>query len=98
MERASGQTHADAVLANDRLRAQGKALVPVGVLSGCRTTQAVDLRNLDRHPWSAPTSLIPALSCRSYRPHAPFAKLVRLSDKSVAGELNEQHTRPALGD
>jgi hypothetical protein len=34
----------------------------------CRTTQAVDLRTLDRHPWSALTSLIPALSCRSCRP------------------------------
>jgi hypothetical protein len=45
----------------------------------CRTTQAVDLRTLDRHPWSALTGLIPALSCRSCRPHAPFAELVRLS-------------------
>ena len=51
------------------------------------TTQAVDLRTLDRHPWSAISSLIPALSCRSCRPHAPFAGLVRLSDKSIADEL-----------
>jgi len=64
----------------------------------CRTTQAVDLRTLDRHPWSAISSLIPALSCRSCRPHAPFAEFVRLSDKSVADELYEQHTRRALGD
>ena len=64
----------------------------------CRTTRAVDLRALDRHPWSAISSLIPALSCRSCRPHAPFAELVRLSDKSVADELHEQHTRRALGD
>ena len=63
----------------------------------CRTTQAVDLRTLDRHPWSAISSLIPALSCRSCRPHAPFAELVRLSDKSVADDLHEQHTRRALG-
>ena len=64
----------------------------------CRTTQAIDLRTLDRHPWSAISSLIPALSCRSCRPHAPFAELVRLSDKSVADDLHEQHTRRALGD
>jgi hypothetical protein len=63
----------------------------------CRTTQAVDLQTLDRHPWSAISSLIPALSCRSCHPHTP-AELVRLSDKSVAGELHEQHTRRALGD
>ena len=41
----------------------------------CRTTQAVDLRTLDRHPWSALTSLIPSLSCRACRPHAQFAEL-----------------------
>jgi hypothetical protein len=64
----------------------------------CRTRQAIDLRTLDHRPWSAITSLIPALSCRSCRPHAPFAELVRLSDKSVADELHEQHTRQALGD
>jgi hypothetical protein len=29
---------------------------------------------------------------------APFAELVRLSDKSVADELHEQHTRRVLGD
>jgi hypothetical protein len=37
-------------------------------------------RSVDRHPFAALTSLIPALSCRSYRPHAPFAELVRLSE------------------
>jgi hypothetical protein len=40
----------------------------------CRTTQAVDLRTVDRHPWSAISSLIAALSCRACRPHAPFAE------------------------
>jgi hypothetical protein len=44
------------------------------------------------------TSLIPALSCRSCRPHAPFAELVRLSDKSVVDELHEEHTRQVLGE
>ena len=42
--------------------------------SGCRTVSAVDLRGLDRHPDAAVTSLIPLLSCRSCRPHAPFAE------------------------
>src|SRR5271168_3992914 len=45
----------------------------------CCTTQAIDLRTLDRHRDAAVTSLIPALSCRSCRPSAPFAELVRLS-------------------
>src|ERR1700693_3731668 len=38
----------------------------------CLTTQSVDLRTVDRHPFAALTSLIPALSCGSCRPHAPF--------------------------
>jgi hypothetical protein len=40
----------------------------------CRTTNAIDLRTLDRHQDAAVTSLIPALSCRSCRPNAPFAE------------------------
>ncbi len=64
----------------------------------CRTTQAVDLRTLDRHPWSSISSLIPALSCSSCRPHAPFDELVRLSDNGVADELRKPTTRQALGD
>jgi hypothetical protein len=39
----------------------------------CRTTGDVDLRKLDRHHGAAVTALIPALSCRSCRPNAPFA-------------------------
>jgi hypothetical protein len=50
----------------------------------CRTINAIDLRRLDRHPDAAVTSLIPALSCRSCRPNAPFAELVRLSRTSIA--------------
>jgi hypothetical protein len=42
----------------------------------CRTTNAIDLRALDRHRDAAVTSLILALSCRSCRPNAPFAELV----------------------
>jgi hypothetical protein len=45
----------------------------------CRTTNAIDLRTLDRHRDAAVTSLIPALSCRSCRPNAPFAELMWLS-------------------
>jgi hypothetical protein len=41
----------------------------------CCTTQSVDLRTLDRHPDAAVSSLIPALSCRSCQPNAPFAEL-----------------------
>jgi ribosomal protein S27E len=64
----------------------------------CRTTQSVDLRTLDRHPFAALTSLVPALSCRSCRPHAPFAELICLADKSVADGLYEEHARRALGE
>ena len=50
----------------------------LGVRSrACRTTQAVDLRTLDRHPWSAISSLIPSevvprlLATRSIRRACP---------------------------
>jgi hypothetical protein len=64
----------------------------------CRTINAIDLRTLDRHHDAAITSLIPALSCRSCRPSAPFAELVRLSRKSIADEMREEHQRRALGE
>jgi hypothetical protein len=64
----------------------------------CHTTQAIDLRTLDRHHDTAVTSLIPALSCRSCRPNAPFAQLVRLSATSVADELRLENARRAFGD
>jgi beta-phosphoglucomutase-like phosphatase (HAD superfamily) len=64
----------------------------------CRTTNAIDLRTLDRHRDAAVTSLIPALSCRSCRPHAPFAELVRLSRTSIADEMREEHRRRVLGE
>jgi hypothetical protein len=51
----------------------------------CRTTNAIDLRTLDRHHDAAVTSLIPALSCRSCRPNAPFAEL------TLAPELPAGH-------
>jgi hypothetical protein len=62
----------------------------------CRTINAIDLRTLDRHHDAAVTSLIPALSCRSCRPNAPFAELVRLSRTSIADEMREEHRRRVL--
>ncbi len=64
----------------------------------CRTTNAIDLRTLDRHPDAAVTSLISSLSCRSCRPNAPFAELVRLSRTSIADEMRIEHTRRMLGE
>jgi beta-phosphoglucomutase-like phosphatase (HAD superfamily) len=64
----------------------------------CRSTSSIDLRGLDRHPDAAVTSLIPALSCRSCRPSAPFAELVRLSRTSIADEMREEHRRRVLGE
>jgi hypothetical protein len=64
----------------------------------CRTTNAIDLRGLDRHRDAAVTSLIPSLSCRSCRPNAPFAELVRLSRTSIADEMRIEHTRRVLGE
>ena len=64
----------------------------------CRSTSSIDLRTLDRHPDAAVTSLIPALSCRSCQPNAPFAELVRLSRTSIADEMHEEHRRRVLGE
>ncbi len=36
--------------------------------------------------------------CAVRRPNAPFAELVRLSDKSVADELHDEHTRRMFGE
>jgi hypothetical protein len=55
----------------------------------CRTTNAIDLRTLDRHRDAPVTSLIPALSCSSCRPNVPFAELIRLSRTSIADEIRE---------
>ena len=63
----------------------------------CRTINAIDLRTLDRHRDAALSSLIPALSCRSRRPNAPFAELVRLSRTSIAYEMREEHRQRVLG-
>ena len=64
----------------------------------CRTTNAIDLRTLDRHRDAAVTSFIPALSCRSCQPHAPFVELVRLSRTSIADEMRIEHRRRVLGE
>jgi hypothetical protein len=64
----------------------------------CRTINAIDLRTLDRHPDAAVISLTPWLSCRSCRPNAPFAELVRLSRTSTADEMRIKYTRRVLGN
>jgi hypothetical protein len=64
----------------------------------CQTTNAIDLRTLDRHGDAAVMSLIPALSRRSCRPNAPFAELARLSRTSIADEMCEEHRRRVLGE
>ena len=64
----------------------------------CRTINAIDLRTLDGHPDAAVTSLIPALSCCSCRPNAPFAELARLSRTSIADEMREVYRRRVLGE
>ena len=61
----------------------------------CRTINAIDLRTLDRHRDATVTSLIP---CRSCRPNAPFAELVRLSRRSIADEMREEHRWRVLGE
>jgi len=98
LERAPGQTHADAVLADDRRRHRGAVLVSVGAVPGLSNDQSIDLRTLDRHRDTAVTSLIPALSRRSCRPNAPFAELIRLSRTSIADEMREEHRRRVVGD
>jgi hypothetical protein len=64
----------------------------------CRTTQSVDLRKVDRHRDASVTSLIPALSCRSCRPNAPFAELICLSPHSIADELNLPRNQMIIGE
>ena len=64
----------------------------------CRMTSTIDLRRLDRHPDAAVSSLVPTLSCKSCRPNAPFAELVRLSRTSIAEEMRKEHRRLVLGE
>jgi hypothetical protein len=44
------------------------------------------------HDGAAVTTLTPVLSCRSCRPNAPFAELVRLSKSSVAEDFYAEHS------
>jgi hypothetical protein len=64
----------------------------------CRTTQSVDPRTLDRHRDAAVTCLIPSPSCRSCRPNARFAELLRLSRTSIADEIYPDRSRRTQGD
>jgi len=56
--------------------------------------QVRQLGNIRRDP----PPFIAKLSCRSCRPHAPFAELVRLSRTSIAGEMREEHRRRVFGE
>jgi len=60
LERMAGPANALAARPDDRRRAGGSVLVPVGTLPACRPTQAVDHCGLDRHRDIAVTSLIRA--------------------------------------
>lgn len=51
---------------------------------GCRQTKQLDLRTVDRHERTRVEALIPSLSCRGCRPHAPFAELRGLSKENRA--------------
>jgi hypothetical protein len=64
----------------------------------CRTVSAIDLRRLDWHCDAAVIVLIPALSCGSCRPNAPFAELIRISRTSVADEFYVERTRGVFGE
>jgi hypothetical protein len=57
-----------------------------------------DQRHRPARARSSPRRSIPMLSCRSCRPNAPFAELVRLSSTSVADEMRMEHTRRVLGE
>ena len=58
----------------------------------------LDIAQFAKHPDAAVTSLIPSLSCRSCRPNAPFAELVRLSRTSITDEMRIERTRRVLGE
>jgi hypothetical protein len=70
----------------------------MGSMSGLPDNAAGDVRVPDRHPVAAVTSQVPALSCRSCRPNARFAELLRPSKTSDADEVREGHTRRVLGE
>jgi hypothetical protein len=56
-------------------------------------------QQLDRDQPELRSRILPAsLSCRSCRPNAPFAELVRLSKTSIADEMWIEHTRRVLGE
>jgi hypothetical protein len=50
----------------------------------CGTVNEIDVGSLGRHPDASIMSLIPALSCRACRPHAPFAQLRGLARERMA--------------
>ena len=60
---------------------------------GCGTVKEIDLAKIDRHPDASITSLIPDLSCRMCRPHAPFAQLRRLTRDRMLEHFHIQRNR-----
>ena len=98
LERTPSPPNGAPIGSDDRRRDHGALLASLVRCPACRTTQAIDLRKIDRHRDAAVTSLIPALSCRGCRPNAPFAELVRLSQTSTTDEMRIEHTRRMLGD
>jgi hypothetical protein len=75
------------IFADDRCRAH-RALFLWVRCPACRTTTSLICARSIAIPTAAVTSLVPALWCRSCRPHAPFAELVRLSKHSIADDVN----------
>jgi hypothetical protein len=76
----------------------GPGLHPAGEVrsTSAAACRSIDLHTLDRRRDAALNSLIPALSCRSCRPNAPFDRLMRLSRTSIADEKREEHRRRLL--
>jgi hypothetical protein len=98
LSRAPSPANALAVRADNRCRARGPTPFLWVYCPACRTTRDIDLRAFDCHRDATITSLIPSLSCRSCRPNAPFAELVRLWKTSIADEMRIEQTRRVLGD
>jgi hypothetical protein len=68
-----------------------------GIALGNLTLDVSRKSGFYRHRDTAVSTLIPALLCRSCRPNAPFAELVRLSPTSIADEMREEYRRRVLG-
>jgi hypothetical protein len=77
----------------DWCRHRRRVLVPLGALPGVPNYERLTFARSTVTATRSVTGLIPALSCRSCRPNAPFAELVRLSRTSIADEMREEYAR-----